>query len=305
MGESAVKYLLGFIFLLLMLCLSGCEAKSTTLEPVSNAQTQTTPTPKPSHKYIDLLENGTEESENLSYQGYDLVRLTKKVKVEGDSNLWENSYAILKKQGKVLAKFDGIYHPVGNATYFGLYPFLKTETKQIFISQTISRGGEHWVVDLSPDFRVIYDSVEWEVGRENFRVIDIDGDGVYEISQEILDFWGFEGLCMACSPLPNIIFKYDAKKRKYLPANHLFRDFVLEETEKNIAEKNIFNLGELLEYIYAGKEKEAWAFFEDKFPESFPAGLKGNISKKEMKEKILAVLKKQPVYQNLQRGKVN
>jgi hypothetical protein len=59
----------------------------------------------------------------------------KKVKVEETNGLTEVSFAVLKKRGKLLAKFDGMYSGVGNATDFGLFSFLKGEAKQLFVSR--------------------------------------------------------------------------------------------------------------------------------------------------------------------------
>jgi hypothetical protein len=120
------------------------------------------------------------EGDALSYSGYDIVKLKKKVKLEQTSGLTEVSYALLKRNGKVLAKFDGVYFGMGNATDFGVFSFLGGEAKQLVVSQTIPRGGRHWVVNLSPEFRVVYDSGEYRVGREDLGVLDIDKDGRWQ-----------------------------------------------------------------------------------------------------------------------------
>ena len=153
---------------LITLVVWGCKASLTISKPASNSQAQATPSSKQPNKYIHLLESASNKSDALSYGGYDLVKLLKKVKLEETPSLTEVSFAVLKRKGKVLATFDGVYSGVGNATDFGLFSFLNGEAKQIFVSQTIPSGGRHWVVNLSPDFHVIYDSGDWGVGRDDF-----------------------------------------------------------------------------------------------------------------------------------------
>jgi hypothetical protein len=278
--------------------LGGCQPSPTISKPASNSQTQAASSSKQPDKYIHLLESASNKSDALSYGGYDIFKLTKKVKLEETPSLTEVSYAVLKRKGKVLAKFDDVYSGAGNATDFGLFPFLNGEAKQIFVSQTIPRGGRHWVINLSPDFRILYDSGNWGVGRDDFTLIDIDGDGVYEISQELTAFYGFENMSPSETPLPEIIFKYDERERKYFPANHLFQNFALEGIERQIENLRIGErrlssvLHIVLQYIYAGKDQEAWSFFEREYTKP---------DKEQMKAKILAILKDEAVYKYLHR----
>lgn len=234
------------------------------------------------------------EGDTLSYGDYDVVKLTKKVKLEQTTGLTEVSYVLLKRNGRVLKKFDGVYFGMGNATDFGLFSFLGGEGKQLIVSQTIPRGGRHWVVNLSPDFRVVYDSGEYRVGRENLGVLDIDKDGRYEILQEVTAFYGFDHFSSAETPLPLIVFKYDEKAAKYLPANHLFGEYALKGIEDNIAtldsdesEYLSKRLDIALQYVFAGKEEEAWAFFEREYKHP---------DREVLKSQVKAVLSEHPVY---------
>lgn len=233
-----------------------------------------------------------------------MLRLKKKVKYDGadapdsSSSLIEVSYAVLKKNGRRLAEFEGVYFGLGNATDFGLFSFLGGEGKQLTVAQTVPRTGRHWVVDLSSDGRVIFDSRDYDVGREEFYVIDIEGDGVYEISLPVTAFYMFAGMYMAETPLPEIIFKYDRKARKYFPANPAFAGYALRGIEDEIrqltpAEETNYlskRLDIVLRYIYAGRESEAWDFFDREY--RWP-------DRAEMKVKIKAVLKDQAVYKYL------
>ena len=122
------------------------------------------------------------KEDRLSYGGYEVVKLRKKVKLREMAMPIEVSYVVVRKDGKQLAKFDGLYHGAGNATSFGLLPLLGGEQKQLVVSQTIPRGGWHWVATLSPGFRVIFDSSAFKVSAEDFCIKDVNTDGVKEIS---------------------------------------------------------------------------------------------------------------------------
>jgi hypothetical protein len=81
---------------------------------------------------------------------------------------------VLKKSGQTLARLDSINFPIPNAIDFALFPLLQGKTKQLVISQTVPRGGRHWMVDLSRGARVILYSGDYEVGREFIGAIDLD-----------------------------------------------------------------------------------------------------------------------------------
>lgn len=233
--------------------------------------------------------------EDTSYNGYEMRWLIRTINDETHRNI-EISYAVLMKKGRQLLRFDGVYFSLGNSTEFGLFELLGNGSQQFIVSQTVSRGGRHWVVSVSPDVRVLFDSRDYGVGREEFYVIDIDKDGVYEISLPVTAFYVMQDkMYIAEIPLPEIIFKYDSKVRKYLPANHLFPDYALHDIERDIArlsneERNYLSkrLDILLRYVYARKVKEGWEFFEREYRRP---------DKEEIKARINSVLKNAPVYE--------
>jgi hypothetical protein len=248
------------------------------------------------------------DDDRLSYGGYDVIRLKKKVKYEypdekgqNKPTLIEVSYAVVKRENRILEKFEGVYFGAGNATDFGLFALLGGRSKQLIVSQTIPRGGRHWVVSLSPDFHVIFDSGDYGVGREEFSVIDIDKDGTFEIVLPVTAFYMMQDkMYIGEIPLPEIIFKYDPKANKYLPANSLFEQYALKGVENDI--RNLIGpergnylskrLDIFLRYVYAEKESDAWAFFDREY--RLP-------DKEEMKSRIQAILKDEGVYKYIHR----
>jgi hypothetical protein len=244
------------------------------------------------------------DDETLSYHGYLVEKRHKKVRYEYPPKMrsrpsWlDVSYAVIKRKGVVLSRFDdNIYFGMGNNTRFGLFSFLGSPTKQIVISQDIFRGGTQWVVNLSPRYRIIFNGPNWGVGREgdDMGIIDLDHDGVYEITLPITDFYDFQDkLPIARIPLPEIIFKYDAITMRYVPVNPLFESYALHgtsdlEVEESTDEfdQRAMVLETLLAYIYVGKQKQAWDFYDRSYKLS---------DKEEIRRRVKAILIRQPVY---------
>jgi hypothetical protein len=254
------------------------------------------PTPAPvAHReepqhLIDIFSD-----EDVSYNGYTMRSLTKKIN-HGHKNELEVSYAVLEKNGHPLLTFDGVYFILGNSTEFGLFDLLGNGSQQFVVSQTVPRGGRHWVVSVWPQVRVLFDSEDYGVGREEFYVIDIDKDGVYEIVLPVTAFYDLQDkMSISQIPLPEIIFKYDAKAARYLPANHLFPAYALDGIQRDIAQLHTADESEylsrrlniLLRYVYARKAQEGWDFFEREYQRP---------DKLEIKPRIRSLLRQTPVY---------
>lgn len=218
----------------------------------------------------------------------------------GASQQWVDvSYIVIKKGRTIVARFDADVHfGLGNAADFGLFPFLGGKTQQLFISQDIPRGGRQWVVSLSRRFRVIFDGDQYAVGREGYDLgaIDLDKDGIHEITAPITQFYGFSNLSPARTPLPTIAFKYNPKAEKYLPANPLFQDYSLRDTEQRKAairpaedpQNHLSDVMSItLDYIFTGQERKAWTFFDESYKLS---------DKNRMRAEIKSEIRDHPVY---------
>ena len=229
---------------------------------------------------------------SLSYQGYTATKLQKTVNVEGIKTVV--SYAVLKKGEHAVANFDGLYHPAGNTTQFGLFSFLGREPKQLVVEQAIPRNWRHWIVTLSTDAQVIFDSADFGVDGE-LLAFDVNNDGIYEFSKTLTAFYTFENLPSSEAPLIDILFKYDENAGKYLPANHVFQDRALKGIEDEI--RNVHSNDErkflsnvlriVFRYVYAGKEQEGWAFYDNAY--QLP-------NKSNVRSKVLDRLGNEPVY---------
>jgi hypothetical protein len=229
----------------------------------------------------------------LSYRSY-VIRTRRRIangRPHGFDKPAELSYVTVTRGRRPLAKFDSeLFFPPGNSTQIGLYDLLGNGSKQLIVSQDIPKTGVQWVADFSEGFRVIFDGHKWNVGREStdFALSDLDGDGVLEISTVITAFYGFENWRLSTSetPLPEIIFKYDSKRRQYFPANPQFKSCLLQNVATRGASAQSVDhsgLGQVisatLDYIFAGEESRGWEFFKETCTLSDNAKIEADIKK--------------------------
>src|SRR5262245_20792753 len=253
---------------------SAADPQKPLSAPDARHSPQATPTPfAPAKPEEILISDIFTKEESLSYNGFKIAKIEKRLKGKSQALSYsqELSYAVIKKNGKVLADFEGLHGGVMNATGIGLFPLLGGKTKQLIISQTLPRTGRHLIVELTANPKVLFDSSDYEVGGEEVWAVDLDGDGVYEIRLYVTSFYNeFDQLSMMYTPLPMVVFRYDRRVGKYLPANHLYRDYFLEGIETEISALSTeageqylaSRLNLLLRFLYAGKEKEGWEFFD-------------------------------------------
>lgn len=281
--------------------------------PIAQQTVIASPQPSPTATSAVLQQSKDEEKsaedfftkeERLFYRGYEVAKLKKTVREE-DTTM-DVSLLVIRKNRRTVATFDGPHHSIGNATDFGLFPFLGKEGNQLIVSITIPRGGRQWIADLSPAYRVIFDTNKWGVGREgpDLGFVDIDKDGILEITAGDFWYYVFNEISMSETPVVNVIFKYDPTAKEYVPANHLFPEYSLrgvEDWSKSLpANEGYGYLGRrvdvLLLYLYAGKEKEGWEFFDRVYEAK---------DKAQVKTKIKNALKDSLVYQYIRKHSKN
>jgi hypothetical protein len=256
----------------------GCKKSAPDQQKPLSAQgarqsPQATPIPSASAQPEEILMSDIFTREkSLSYKGFKIATIAKPKRSK--SHLQGLSYVVIKKNERVLAKFGGPIDDPLAATDIGLFPLLGGKSKQLIISQTVPRGGRHWIVELTANPKVLFDSGDFEVGREEVWTVDLDGDGVYEIWLFVTSFYGaFNQLSVMATPLPKMVFRYDKREGRYLPANHRYRDYLLKGIETEISnlptavgERYLASrLNVLLRLLYAGKEKEGWEFFDNAY----------------------------------------
>lgn len=245
----------------------------------------------------------------ISYKGYTIIKTSKKIweKVEGKYITETIPYSILKKGKKIIKKFEyenfSLIEPG-----IKLLNLLGDKEKQLFVGQVEPRAARFWVIRLSPEYRVLFDSDEYGGSRDEMWIDDIDKDGVYELKVRTYGCTSIgRTFNLHSTPQPIILFKYNRKANKYLPANFLFQDYERKEIEQTISRLQPtsekpdltdnqsldegFYFREMtevfLQYVYARREREAWAFL-DKFY-NLP-------DKNEVKSSIRAALRRDKIY---------
>jgi hypothetical protein len=254
------------------------------------AETLQTPIPRAAptpdkYEEIDIVEQfsalrNDETSAILEFKNYKIKRVTVK-KREDDSPEADIYDAVISKNGKTIRRFAGSYHPLGNLLGFGFYQFLKGSEKQLLIIDESNRYDREWIVSLSPKFDVLFDTADF--GVEGLMTLDVDNDGEKEITAARFCFESEFDFAMSERPWLRVVFKYDAKAHKYLPASHIFTDYTL--SGQNERKEKFFE--SFMTYIYAGQEKEAWKFFDE--------NMKGK-DIEQTRAKIKASLKEDPIY---------
>lgn len=213
----------------------------------------------------------------LNYGGYVVTRTV--AEQEGESR------AVISRGGRELVRLtDGA--PRDYATRIGLFPFLGRGGKQLVVEQYT--GGAHCctvyhVYDLGTQLRKLFDGGEYgadEIG-EDMKPVDIDGDGRYEFTLDVMAFDYFM-TSHAGSVFPTAVFAYDERAGKYLPANRKFSAYLLRGVGRDVRKVEARNrrmtkeerasafhgehfssvLDVLLKYVYAGEEEKGWAFFD-------------------------------------------
>jgi hypothetical protein len=225
----------------------------------------------------DLIKTYTKD-ETLSFMGYEVVKSRREAKIGPPKGVTEIEYAVLRRNGRVVAKFDSPIDQLSEVR-FGLFSFLGKDAKQLVIEQTSNKFWRYWIVSFQPEFRIIYDSSKYDVVYE-LRVSDIDRDGNVEIIQNLGNFW-YLNSDNVFSPRPPIIFKYNLSTGSYIPANPEFKETVLKDIEQRVGKtREVIEskddpayalhvrsavLDVVLRYLYAGEKGEAWAFYDQHY----------------------------------------
>ncbi len=281
------------------------EASQMNQSPVTPEPDQTQENDNEKSAY-DLFVPKTQKS--LSYNGYTILKTSKKVwvKEERKDAPITVPYSILKRKGKSISKFE--YNDFSfTSPDFGWLNVSGSQSKHLIIGQTEPRSGRFWVISLSPRYRVLFDTNDYGGSRQELWVEDIDKDGTNELK---VVTYGCTSIGITynllCTPQPVIIFKYNKNADKYLPANHLLESYTLEGIEDRVgnlkptSEKPSLTNNQAIEecdyfremtemflnFIYAGKEKHAWAFFDKFYNLPDKSKVKASIKKDLNKDRI-------------------
>ena len=285
--RQSTKLLIMLFAFLNSCCVSGSVSQSPVLDPAKSPAVVASPARSvDSDPYVpdqfgepigDFIKTYSKD-ETLSFMEYEVVKSRRQAKIGAPKGVSEIEYAVLRRNGRVVAKFDSPIEQLSEIR-FGLFSFLGTDAKQLVIEQTSNKFWRYWIVSLKPEFRVIYDSNKYGVVYE-MRVGDLDRDGQLEIIQNLGSFWYFNSDNIF-SPRPQIIFKYNSVTGSYIPANPEFKGVALRDIEQRIGKtREVIETKEdpaydlhvrsavldvVVRYLYAGSGEEAWAFYDQNY----------------------------------------
>lgn len=254
------------------------------------------------HKWDEVLQ----DQDTLLYKGF-LIRRTEIPAKSGSS-----AYGLeISRNGNLYYRHS---ETVAQKEFIemGLAALLGDDNKQLIIQQFT--GGTHccwnsWVLDIGDSVRILFRSKDYaELGYE-MGFMDMNEDGVVEITQTILLFDSFDRLDFSQSPFPTAYFEYSNARRRYELAKTLSSIFLAEridEMTQNL--DNLKNTRRLhtdsnatgdyfahvlavtLEYVYAGQLEKGWIFFDQWYTHA---------DKSEMKRKIRTLLESSAIFQEL------
>lgn len=209
--------------------------------------------------------------------------------------------AVLIRNNKLLETFEGVEYPLGNEIDFGLFSFIGDKNRQLIISDTSNRYERDRILDLSNDYKLLFDSGDYDIYDGGMTRIDFDDDGIYEIAlSKSDDIFGFAS---AFIPSNRIIFQYDKDRQKFFPASHKLEIFTLKSLNSSLKrfDKNEKNFSDVLKitlnYIYAGKEEDGWKFFDENFVPDNSTFSKKVENRENAKKEIMEYLAKNKIYQ--------
>ncbi len=294
MKTKFMVYARGVTVLILMLfCLAACSSRVQTLAispPLAAVPTPTSapdffsqPLPDDPGTYIDevfpplthhdssMEEDNADTSFDFKYENY-LLKIKKNVP------------QVLLKNGKRWFEYKADRESY-RTNVIGISRLLGKAKKQLYFVNVGSGAvccTNYWIVDISSARpKEIYRTEDYggSLG-DPIELFDADGDGVYEMVQAVYAFRYMLDECGTCSPQPRAVLKYDRRAGKYLPAKDIYPPWAAKiwkeekaRVIKAFREKKFDGEGIdrgysrtvvdlLTHFIYRGREKEAWAFFD-------------------------------------------
>jgi hypothetical protein len=298
--------------------LSASNHKITSTTPASPTPSQIVPKPTPQlYPELELFDEMAKEEKNsapIDYNGFHIIRQTKKVLLEETTKPTELSYAQILRKGKVVMTFDGVEHPLGNETRFGLFPILSPDSRQLLVQQDAWRSSQQWIVSLKSSPKILMNSGDYSL--EGFGAIDLDRDGQYELVG-YQKYWHYEFLkersfSSADSPVITLVFAYNPKLQKYEPANPRYKSYLLEEiaeTKNRVKSKQSYNpqalfgnmqdlMTVMITLSLVGEEKVAWELFEQHCPVIDPQ------EKEDVRANIKPAIRQNTVYKFLRKKRL-
>lgn len=286
------------IFLFVALCLTGCATQTDVdkqiifspnvivaneSERTLQRQPESSPTPderKYEGVFIDeqfpitghfssIDDTGNEGEATINVAGFDVV-------------ISKYTPRSLVRNTRTVFTYETLHPGDYWANVIGVSSLLGPDSKEIYVNAN-GPGGvcctNYWITDVSAGKPTnIFRSEDFGHFRNVMEIFDAEGDGTYELVHWDSCLRYFMDDCGSCSPEPKVVFKYDRKLRKYLPARSIQQDFVKkgmartktwieEKYQEQTAKKDVSLdlhrtvLSYVADLLHIGEEKKAWETF--------------------------------------------
>lgn len=188
---------------------------------------------------------------------------------------WTTAYITVERAGRTLLTLDdaSTHDNCHGITVKYVVTSLAPGKTHLIVVQEAYRYAATLVATLDDTPRLIFKGGDFGVSEAEFD--DLNRDGMAEIWAISHRYRYFHNLSNMNSPFPAVIFQYDAARATYRPANPRFPEALPDaaalERVKAASARNDFALpGMVFEiaigYAYAGRDADAWAFFDQWFP---------------------------------------
>jgi hypothetical protein len=220
------------------------------------------------------LDKVWQKTNKINYNGYTITKNCQNKSGEYYGN--ENCKLKLFKGKKLLVNFDS---ERSIWLEFGFFNFLGGRGKQLIIYKY--SGGAHCcynysIYDLKATFITLYDSTKFDEIGNQMVPVDLDNDGVFELEQSVMTFDSFH-TSYSSSVFPPAVFAFNKNFNRFEFANKKFANYILDKKNKYVNwlettygkddpnyKQGILNLT-FAYLVYAGKEKEAWNYFDQNY----------------------------------------
>lgn len=267
--DPQLRWLLLFaVAALSVACGSRDGEIETPSSPVATVQPQPTPETTPASVIARLADRAPDEAQPpIEIDGW-RIEVVKTMKSEPGSDPSEIEDAILTRNGQPVKRFEGVFYPLGNKISFEEAPLTgEAAARTLVIVDSSYRYVRTWIVSFRPKRAplVIFDSNDYDVTDSAAVVRDVDGDGTMElVALKFVDF-GL-GLARSDMGLPAVVFRFDRASGLYVPAGASLPLPPPDRPVQTIAPDTAPDMRKFLthfcELVFAGREGEAWEFFD-------------------------------------------
>ncbi len=276
--------------------------------PLPTPTQSQTPMPQADNEFRQALEDIWIDDDRTKIGN---ILISRKCTSIGDNDYLGECELSIRRGRKVFRTFS-TEHARKYWIQYGFKDLLGKGSNQLIV-HTYSGGAhccyDYFIYDLKPNFRIIYDSSQYDsyIGNE-LVPIDIDGDGVLEFYQDVMAFDYLGSAGHANSSFPPAIFAYERRAEQYRLATKRFPDFVMKLLEPLVVRTGQEGVTvsfdeyivrtQFLYMVYAGKRDQAWKYFDANYRSDDPDSYMEHF-REQFRTEFKDIFSKDPTYRSI------